>query len=152
MNLSTHFTIAELTKSDYAIRHGISNQPVEPMVLDNLHTLAAGLEAARIILGGNPIYISSGYRAPKVNAGVGGSKTSAHMKGLAADFICPTFGSPKEICLHLASNREQVGFDQVIHEGTWVHIAFPEVGQKPRGQIMTAIFRAGGVSYVAGVA
>jgi zinc D-Ala-D-Ala carboxypeptidase len=153
MNLSAHFSLAELTQSDYAIRHGLDNSPNEADILDNLHTLAAGLERVRVLLGNNMIYINSGYRAPKVNAGVGGSKTSAHMFGLAADFTCPTFGTPREICVHLRDNKEHIGFDQLIHEGAWVHIAFPPADQIPKMRVMTAIFKkGGGVSYVEGVA
>lgn len=47
MNLSEHFTLAELTNSEYALRHGISNMPVDADVLESLHHLAEGLERVR---------------------------------------------------------------------------------------------------------
>ena len=43
-----------------------------------------------------PVVISSGYRCPELNAAVGGSKTSQHMKAQAIDFTCPGFGDPSE--------------------------------------------------------
>ena len=51
--------------------------------------------------GNKPVLISSGYRSPKLNKAIGGSSTSAHMSGLAADFSCPGFGTPLAICKEL---------------------------------------------------
>lgn len=144
-----NFTIEELCHSDTAIRKGIDNKP-DAEALANLEILMAGLERVRKLLG-HPMYINSGYRGPKLNAAIGGSKTSAHMKGLAADFVCPGFGSPLEICRVLKTHADDIQFDQIIQEGTWVHIAFADVDQPPRGEILTAHFSNGGVTYSRGL-
>lgn len=145
-----NFTIEELCHSDTATRKGIDNSP-DAEALANLDILIAGLERVREVLG-KPMHINSGYRGPKLNAAIGGSKTSAHMKGLAADFVCPQFGTPLEICKALQAHAEEIRFDQIIQEGTWVHVAFADVDQIPRGEILTANFHNGGVTYSRGLA
>lgn len=151
MNLTPHFTYAELTASDYAIRNGLANMPDDPHVLGNMHLLADGLERVRAVIG-QPIHITSGYRSPDLNAAIGGSKTSAHMRGLAADFVVPGM-SPLAVCKRIVEHADMVRFDQVIHEGRWTHIAFPEADDQPRLASLTAIFMPGKpVTYVQGVA
>ena len=150
MNLTANFTLEELTASDYAIRHGINNHPVDHTVLSNLHVLADGLERVRAALR-MPIFVSSGYRSAKVNSGVGGAKSSAHMLGLAADIHMPGV-SPRDVCKALIQHPE-IGFDQLISEGTWTHISFPEPEHEPAGMVLTAIFKAGQpTTYVKGIA
>ena len=141
MHLTQHFTLAELTASDYAVRHGINNLPDDTRVVGNLHVLASGLERCRAVLG-RPIFVTSGYRSPKVNAAVGGSAKSAHLRGLAADFRVVGM-SPRDVCLVLQERQSDIGFDQLIYEGTWTHIAFPEDGCKPAGTVLTAVFKPG---------
>ena len=150
MNLTEHFTLAELTDSEYALRHGINNQPDDADILENLHTLASGLERIRSKLM-RPMIISSGYRSPKVNSGVGGSKTSYHLKGLAADFRVAGM-TPREACFLLQKWVKDLGLRTMIYEGSWVHVDFPDVGEAPRGKVMTALFKKDGVSYVDGIA
>lgn len=136
MNLSKHFTLAELTTSQEAARRGLDNTPGLEVV-DNLHWLASLLEEVRDLLG-HPMIISSGYRSPKVNSSIGGSKNSQHVQGLAADFICPGFGDPYEVAS--AISRSSIKYDQLIHEyGRWVHIS---ISDTPRRQDLS-IFRAG---------
>ena len=67
---------------------------------------------------------------------IGGAKTSRHMEGLAADIICPKFGSPLEVCRAIVA--EQVKPDQVIHEfGKWCHVAFAPPGRASRAELLT---------------
>lgn len=146
MNLSAHFSLQELTASQTAVRRGIDNTPTAE-ALQNLQELANGLERVRAVLK-CPILISSGYRSPKLNAAVGGSKTSQHCKGEAADFIAPGFGSPMEVCKAIVENQDTIHFDQLIHEGTWVHLSF---SPEPRGSVLTAIFSNGPTRYVKGI-
>lgn len=94
------------------------------------------MEKVRFILGEKPILISSGFRAPAVNAAVGGSKNSAHMSGLAVDFTCPGFGTPLAICKELEPHMRDLGIDQLIHEfNTWVHLGLSD--RAPRAMAMT---------------
>ena len=99
-----YFTIAELCKSDTA---DIDN------VLDPLR------EAY-----GKPITINSGFRSPALNKAVGGSASSDHMQGRAADI---TGGSPKEN-KKLFNLVQSLGlpFDQLIDEKNfaWVHVSY----------------------------
>lgn len=134
MNLSPHFTFEELTASELADRQGIDNKPTDVKVLNHLKFLAKNLEDVRECLG-SPIHINSAYRCLMVNALLGSKPTSAHVKGLAADFVCPSFGSPKEIIKRLSSSN--VAYDQLILEfDRWVHIGFSEEGYVPRKQVL----------------
>jgi len=134
MNLSPHFTLEELTASELAHRQGLDNQPKDVKVMNHLKILAKNLEDVRECLG-SPIHINSAYRCLMVNALLGSKPTSAHVKGLAADFVCPGFGTPKEIVKRLSSSN--VAYDQLILEfDHWVHIAFSEEGYITRKQTL----------------
>lgn len=134
MNLSPHFTLEELTASETADRQGIDNQPTDVKVKNHLKFLAKNLEDVRECLG-SPIHINSAYRSLVVNALLGSKPKSAHVKGLAADFVCPEFGTPKEIVKRLSSSN--VAYDQLILEfDRWVHIGFAEEGYIPRKQVL----------------
>jgi len=132
MLLSEHFALEEFTVSETAARHGIDNTPTQG-VIENLRILAQNLENVRLLLDSRPIIITSGYRSPHLNAAVKGHMVSAHVQGLAADFICPGYGSPLEICR--AIERSQMTWDQLIHEfGAWAHFA---IGGKWRRESLT---------------
>lgn len=135
MNLSEHFTFEELTASETAARLGIGNEPSES-AFENLKRLADALETVRMVLR-KPILITSGYRSKELNRMVGGSKNSAHMFGMAADFICPQFGTPLEVCRAVA--KHGIDFDQIIHEyGRWCHFAIGDAGIAARKELLTA--------------
>ncbi|SIO50443.1 Peptidase M15 [Burkholderia sp. GAS332] len=148
MRLTDHFTLDELTQSETAARRGIANTP-SPAIVESLTRTAQTLEQVRTLLGSCPVLVSSGYRSPALNAAVGGSATSAHVQGLAADFFCPGFGSPLDICRKIAASG--IAFDQLIFEGTWVHLGLGVVGQKPRNQVLTAHFGGGVTRYDTGL-
>ena len=142
MQLTDNFSLEELIASEVAARAGIDNTPT-PEVLVNLRTLAQGLELVRHVLGNRPIHVNSGYRCPGLNAKVGGASTSAHMSGLAADIVCPQFGSPLEVCWAIASHH--IATDQIIHEfGRWCHVAFAAWGSLARNQYLTIASSAQG--------
>lgn len=115
--LSEHFSLAELTIT----RQPLDNTPPANL-LPNLTETARQMERVRELLNGAAILVTSAYRSPAVNAAVGGSPTSGHMKGYAVDFIAPRFGNPLAICRKLATS--DLKFDQLLQEGTWVHISF----------------------------
>jgi zinc D-Ala-D-Ala carboxypeptidase len=131
MPLFRNLTLNQLCYSITANERGIDNTP-PPEFLENLRTLAQGLEQVMQALG-HPILISSGFRCSELNVAVGGSARSQHCLGLAADFTCTAFGSPLEIVTTLAGSG--IDFDQCILEfGRWVHISFSE---KPRRRLLT---------------
>jgi len=135
MQLSQHFSLEVLTASDTAARAGIDNTP-DAIALANLKRLAVALESVRGLLNSQPIHINSGYRSVDLNRKVGGQKMSAHLSGLAADLICPSFGTPVEICR--AIRDSDIQFDQVIHEfGSWCHFAIAHDGLRGRMDCLT---------------
>ena len=135
--LTPHFSLSEMTDSQTAARRGIHNVPaLGSPERANLERTAQTMEEVRTILGDKPILISSGYRSPAVNSAVGGSKSSAHMSGLAVDFSCPGFGTPLQICRKLHPHMRDLGIDQLIHEyDTWVHLGL--TAGAPRHQALT---------------
>lgn len=128
--LSPHFSLAELTSSDTAVRRGIDNSPSAEAMSALLRT-ATGLEGVRALLG-VPVLVSSGYRSKALNELVGGQPASQHTKGEAADFTAPLFGSPEKIVARLV--KSALAFDQLILEfDRWVHVSFTA---KPRRQAL----------------
>jgi hypothetical protein len=75
-----------------------------------------------------------------------GAPNSAHRNGDAVDFICPAYGTPLKICR--AIEAAQIQFDQLIQEGSWVHIAF---ASPMRNEILTAKFTETGPQYTKGL-
>lgn len=144
MNLTEHFTLEEMIFSSTATVRGIDNTAT-PEIVANLTTLCATLEQVRALLG-FPMHIDSGYRCPDLNMAVRGVPTSAHVTGFAADFICPQFGAPLEIVKALGAS--DLKWDQVIQEGTWVHLS---VAPAMRQQALTAHFVNGVASYQQGI-
>lgn len=128
MKLSRNFSLAEFEASETAARRGIDNQ-APPEVVNALMYTAQGLEVVRQALGGHPVIITSGYRSPELNRAVGGSASSQHMRGQAADIIVPGFGRPLEVCRRIL--EAGLVFDQLIHEfGGWTHISFVPSGAR----------------------
>lgn len=146
MKLTEHFSLDEFTYSDTAIRRGVDQTP-PPVVLKNLQESAERMEIVRAMLGNKAIHITSGYRSPMLNKLVGSGPKSAHLTGSAVDFICPDFGSPKDIVKFL-SECPMIQFDQLIYEGTWVHIGFGAMGRR---EVLTAHFGPEGITYTKGV-
>ena len=131
MNLTKHFTLEELVNSETATRLGIDNTPTVE-IIDNLTFLAKELEYVRDILNA-PMLISSGYRSYVLNDHLGSKRTSSHCKGLAVDFICPSFGDPHNVVEAIV--LANINYDQVILEyGRWVHLSFHPT--EPRKQAL----------------
>ena len=112
--------------SQTAQRKGIPNDP-DAETIENMKEQARGMEQVRELLGNLPVRVSSWYRGAKLNASVGGSKTSAHMDGYATDFTCPEYGSVSDVCRAILDST--IDFDQLIREfdsegGGWCHISF----------------------------
>ena len=127
MKLSGHFSLAELTKSQTAVRKGIDNKPTLDHI-ENLTELCTHiLEPTRRNFG-KPMVITSGYRSEELCEAIGSSKNSQHAKGEAADF--EMFGvDNKELAKYIKNN---LIYDQLILEfynpddpsSGWVHCSY----------------------------
>jgi len=138
MNLSPHFTLAELTYTDH---RQFDNTPTQNEI-SNLQRLAQFLEIVKATLGGKPIIITSGYRSKAVNDAVGSKDSSHHRLGLAADFRVPGM-TPDAVVRALL----KLPYQQIIREfDAWTHISIPQTGA-PRRQALI-IDRTGTRTYV----
>lgn len=133
--LTPHFTLSEATTTNT----GIANIPTSQEHKDRILNTAYNMEIVRAVLGRNPIKINSWYRSPAVNKAVGGVPNSEHALGAAVDFTCASFGDPYEICRTLIQYAHVLNYNQLIYEGTWVHISFPPDGTKGKNQVLTII-------------
>jgi hypothetical protein len=149
MKLSAHFDLAEFTRSESAKRHGVSNEPT-PEHQANLKVLCEKvLEPIRIFNEG-PLNISSGYRSKNLNHFIGGSLSSQHCEGKAADIDMDGMSGKtnKQIFDYIKDNLD---FDQLIFEfGTqdkpdWVHVSYN--AGKNRKQVLKAIKTNGRTAY-----
>jgi zinc D-Ala-D-Ala carboxypeptidase len=148
VKLSEHFWLHEFTSSQTAARMGREIVPT-PEELANLTKLCVTLlEPVRVKLG-RPITITSGLRPLWLNTAIGGSKTSAHMKGFAAD-IKVVGMSPAVFCKWFKNNYETEGwvFDQCILEfpenGGWTHLGIS--AEPSRYQFLTATANQNGAT------
>jgi hypothetical protein len=140
MKVGEFFTLQEFVISQTAVRKGIPNDP-PPEAIAAIQALCSNvLDPLRQQLG-KPIIISSGYRSPEVNKAVGGSVTSQHCAGEAADIICP---GVEVSDLVKAIRDAKLPFDQLIHEGTWTHVSY---SPRNRRQVLKAHFSKNGVTY-----
>ena len=117
-----HFTIKELVRSDTATRLGINNTPPVSAVKALNALVDNVLDPLRDAWGG-PIHVNSGYRCPRLNRIVGGTPSSQHQRGEAADI---TVGSPARNRRLLALiKRLDLPVDQCIDEKgcRWIHVS-----------------------------
>ena len=152
MNLTKNFTLAEMTKSETALRHDMDNTPGEQEIAALKALAEHVLQPVRDHFG-KGVKVNSGFRHPEVNAKVGGSKTSDHCRGQAADIEIP--GIPNaELAAWIRDNLE---FRQLILEfytpgipdSGWVHVSFvPEDNKK---QVLTATKQNGKTVYLSGL-
>jgi putative chitinase len=119
VNLSPHFTLAELTHTDH---RQFDNTPnVEE--IENLRRLAAFLELVKDRLGGRPIMVNSAFRSKAVNDAVGSSDKSQHRLGCAADLRVPGMTPDQVVRAVMTSGLE---YDQIIREfDRWTHLSIP---------------------------
>ncbi len=127
MQLSEHFTYAELTRSTTAVRKGLSNSPIKEHAANLVQLCNEVLEPLRKLYG-RPIRISSGYRSVALNKAVGGSLASHHCLGMAADI---DQGSAAENMKIFNLLKAYGTFTQLIYEfgnledgPDWVHVSY----------------------------
>lgn len=122
--LSEHFKLSEFTQSGTARRHKVKNVP-GPREVERLRFLCVkSLEPMRRRFG--VIRITSGFRCKKLNALVGGSPTSQHVLGEAADIHT---GGRELSEKMFGFAKQNIPFDQLILEHNpahgiyWLHIS-----------------------------
>jgi hypothetical protein len=134
-DLSDNFSLDEMTRSQTALRKGIDNTAPDAVVGSLKATCATLLEPARTLWGVS-VHVDSGYRSPALNESVGGSATSAHCWGGAADLI------PQGLDLQQAFDmirQSDIPYDQVIFEcKAWIHLGMAKDGSEPRKMALTA--------------
>lgn len=149
VRLQQSFWLSEFLRSDTATRLGIDNAPGAEEMLNIEHVLAPGMQRVRNLLAA-PVHITSGFRCLELNRALKSKDNSQHVQGLAADFICPEFGTPLTIARYLVEHGNgALHFDQLIMEGTWVHISFVQVNA--RAEVLTAHFVDGTATYTKGL-
>jgi len=132
MKLSTHFSLHEFEYSGAAVKHGLINKAQQPHI-DNLKLLADTiLEPARLLLA-SPIAVSSGYRSAQVNSlpEVGGSSSSYHLQGKAADIWCRNNDRLLAILKTLPCTELIAYRDKESGMIRWIHVAYSK-GSSPR--------------------
>ena len=150
--LSANFTLSEMVKSETALRHGLDNTPGQTEV-DNLKLLAEKVLQPIRDHYKRGVKVNSGFRHPEVNAAVGGSKTSDHCKGQAADIEIPGVANA-DLAEWIKDNLE---FTQLILEfytpgvpdSGWVHVSYDKSNLKK--QVMTAMKENGKTVYKPGI-
>ena len=122
--IGKYFTLSELT----ATKTGLVNSPSK-IEIHRLTLLVEKVLDPLRELYGKPIKINSGYRSPLVNKKIGGSPTSDHVKGMAADI---TGGSKEENKKLFELIRDNFTFRQLINEYdySWIHVSFNQSDNK----------------------
>ncbi|MFZ4455485.1 MAG: D-Ala-D-Ala carboxypeptidase family metallohydrolase [Bacteroidales bacterium] len=134
MYLSKNFSLEELTVSS-------SHLPNVPTALDIVRLTALTTHVLQPLreLCGKPIKVNSGFRSNAVNKSIGGSATSQHLKGEAADLDALDNAQ----LFHLI--RQHLPFDQLIWEGgndqqpNWVHVSYKEKDNRQEVLRMTVV-------------
>ena len=143
--LTPHFTLGEMTKTSYKTKDG--NIPSH-VAIENLKRLCGWLEMLREVWnerygeGDDPIIINSGYRSWEVNKRVGGSSTSNHLVGCAADIKCLGIEQALRyavILLDIADESKE-DFDELLIERSsrgnyWIHFAVRPPSQANRRKV-----------------
>ena len=140
MQLSKHFTLSEMEKSQTAVRKGISNKAGSGEIKNLTDLCYEVLEPVRIKFD-KPVIITSGYRSPELCEAIGSKATSQHAKGQAVDFEIAGV-SNLQVALWIQNNCD---FDQLILEfwkeedkdpnSGWVHCSY--VDGSNRKQVLT---------------
>jgi len=145
------FSLKEFYYSLYAKKHNIDNIPpkeiipnIEEFILNILDPLrdAWTLFCEHNKLGHPSIIINSAYRCKELNKKVGGSDTSVHQLGYAADIV-PANGNMKRFQDFVTIFLKSKYFDQLIYEkpvngiASWLHIGYKNNKGEQRREIKT---------------
>ena len=143
-----YFTIREMKKSNRATKAGIVNEPSIQEVKNLTALIEKVLDPLREAYG-RPIIVTSGYRCERLNKLVGGSASSQHKKGEAADIRSVQDTPEENKKLFDLIVKLKLPFDQLINEYgyDWVHVSY---GPRHRRQKLRAVRKNGRTQYLAG--
>lgn len=145
VRLTENFELRELLVSQTAARRGISNLPNAEQLLALARLCIYILQPLRDHYG-RAVKVTSGLRVPAVNRAVGGSKSSQHRLGEAADFTVSGL-SNRAVCEYI---RNHLPFDQLIYEfgeRGWIHCSYVPGGRR---LLTSAVKRGGRTQYIHG--
>jgi hypothetical protein len=150
--LTVNFSLHELSKSETALRMGLDNTP-DDEATENLRLLCEKVLQPVRDHYGKGVKVNSAYRSPESNAAVGGSKTSDHCKGMAADIEIPGVANA-DLAQFIMDN---LSYTQLILEfytpgipdSGWVHVSYDPNNLKK--QELTATKVAGKTQYLPGL-
>lgn len=142
MQLTEHFSLEEMVRSGTATALQIDNSPNQ-QIISRLKTLCQEvLEPLRQHFG-VPVAISSGYRCPQLNKAVGGTKSSQHLTGEAADIRLPDEETGRRWFVWMMDNLH---FDQLIWEKSspssthhWIHVSYRHDGHQRQHVIQNLV-------------
>lgn len=151
--LTDNFSLQEMIKSETALRRDMDNTPHSDEVVQNLIVLCEQVLQPLRDAYNVGIKVNSGYRSPDVNAAVGGSRTSDHCKGQAADIEIPGVANA-DLAQYIADNFNFTQlilefYTQGIPDSGWVHVSY-DVNNLKR-QVMTAVKQNGRTVYLPGI-
>ena len=150
--LSANFSLHEMCKSETAMRMGFDNTPDETAT-ENLRLLCEKVLQPVREHYGKGVKVNSAYRSPESNAAVGGSKTSDHCKGMAADIEIPGVANA-DLAQWIMDNLEYTQlilefYTPGIPDSGWVHVSYDPNNLKK--QELTATKVAGKTTYLPGL-
>lgn len=132
-DVSKHFSWAELTRTGSTELQAINREEAEQYRAALTALATTILEPIRAKFG--PLKVNSAFRGASVNAKVGGSKTSQHLKGEAADIVAPSV-TVEELHRWIVT-ESGLPYGQCILEKTaparpysWVHVSLGEPWRK----------------------
>ena len=146
MQISKHFSLKEMVRSQTAINHRMGNMPNPEQLKSIIDLVNKVLEPVRIAIG-MPIKVSSGFRSHWLNDEIGGATNSQHTKGEAADLQC---ADNAKLFNHIKDNYV---FDQLIWEfgndnqPHWVHVSYTHTGLN-RFMLLKAVKENGKTKYI----
>ena len=145
-SLTANFKLVEFCKSAMANSLGIDLTKPPSVITDNLKRVANKCEQARAILNCK-ININSGWRPKELNEAIGGSKTSAHIDGLAVDMFpkkaMDTDGLHNAFYELVNDYDFMTDVDQLILERGCIHLGVASLGNKPRRELRGEVYQLG---------
>jgi zinc D-Ala-D-Ala carboxypeptidase len=152
MNLTKNFTLSEMVKSDTALRHDMDNTPNEAQTANLKLLVEKVLQPVRDHYA-KGVKVNSGFRHPEVNAKVGGSRTSDHCNGMAADIEIPGVANA-DLAQWIKANLSYTQlilefYTRGVPDSGWVHVSYDPANLKK--QDLTAVKEGGKTVYLNGL-